>query len=72
MDERPSFSFDHTSPEFAGDPWSTYARLRRECPVAWTESHGGFWVLARYDDVYEVARDDETFSSDREDRKRHV
>jgi cytochrome P450 len=65
-DERPSFSFDHTSPEFAADPWSTYARLRRECPVAWTESHGGFWVLAGYDDVYEVARDDETFSSDRE------
>jgi cytochrome P450 len=63
---RPVFPFDHTSPEFAGDPWSTYEHLRRECPVAWTDAHGGFWVLARYDDVYEVARDDETFSSDRE------
>jgi cytochrome P450 len=65
-DERPTCTFDHTSAEFAHDPWSTYARLRCECPVAWTESHEGFWVLSRYDDVYEVARDDETFSSDRE------
>src|SRR3954447_25974380 len=66
MGERPAFPFDHTSPEFARDPWSTYERLRAECPVAWTEAHGGFWVASRYDDVYEIARDDETFSSARE------
>ncbi|WP_328354911.1 cytochrome P450 [Mycobacterium sp. NBC_00419] len=38
--------------------------LRSQCPVAWTEAHGGYWVVSRYEDVKDVARDDETFSSD--------
>lgn len=66
-DPRPTYRFDHHSSEFARDPWSTYAELRERCPVAWSDTHDdGFWVLSRYDDVFEVARDDETFSSDRE------
>ncbi len=56
-------AFDHHSRDYADDPWGAYAVLRRRCPVAWSESHGGFWLLARYDDVASVARDDETFSS---------
>ena len=55
--------FDHHSEEFAADPWSLLARLRSECPVARTPSHGGFWVLTGYDEIRQVATDDETFSS---------
>ncbi len=66
-DERPSYQFDHHSEAFARDPWSVYSELREGCPVAWSDTYDdGFWVLSRYKDVFEVARDDEGFSSDRE------
>ena len=55
--------FDHHSEEFVADPWSLLARLRSECPVARTPSHGGFWVLTGYEEIRQVATDDETFSS---------
>ena len=32
--------------------------------MAWTEAHGGYWVVSRYEDVKAVALDDQTFSSD--------
>lgn len=56
--------FDHHSPEFAADPWSVYARLREECPVAHSDAYGGFWVLSKYEDIRRVALDDHTFSSE--------
>ena len=54
--------FDHHSHDYAADPWSQYSKLRSECPVAWSEQYGGFWVVSRYEDVAAVARDDVTFS----------
>jgi cytochrome P450 len=59
--------FDHHDPAFADEeiPFAVYAALRRERPVAWTDAHGGFWVLSRYADVAQVARDDVIFSSAR-------
>ena len=59
----PVVDFDHHSAEFARDPWRTLRRLREESPVAWSERYGGFWVLTRYDDIKQVALDDQTFSS---------
>ena len=61
----PVVRFDHHSTDFAGDPWSIYDDLR-EARVAYSETYGGFYVLSRYEDVWAAARDDETFSSDRE------
>ncbi len=61
----PVVRFDHHSPDFAHDPWSIYDGLRA-ARVAYSENYGGFYVLSRYEDVWEAARDDETFSSDRE------
>src|SRR5437588_1383004 len=55
--------FDHHSPDIADDPYAVFARMRRECPVAWADSYDGFWFLTRYADVVRVARDDETFCS---------
>ena len=61
----PVVRFDHHSADFAGDPWSIYDDLRA-ARVAYSETYGGFYVLSRYEDVWAAARDDETFSSDRE------
>lgn len=55
--------FDHHSGEFAEDPWTPLAELRNTCPVAYTENHGGFWVLTGYEDIKQVATDDVRFSS---------
>jgi cytochrome P450 len=62
-DGRPRVQFDHHSDEFARDPWSVYAAARSECPVAWNDAYGGFWVLSKYEDIKQVALDDHTFSS---------
>ncbi len=37
------------------------------CPVAWSERHGGFWVISGYDQVAAAFRDWEHFSSARTD-----
>jgi len=68
MSDRPScpvVSFDHNSPEHSADPVASYARLRADAPVAWTDAHGGYWVLSDYDAVFEAARNDAVFSSGR-------
>jgi cytochrome P450 len=40
-----------------------YRRLRAECPVAHSSAYGGFWTLARYEQVRAAALDDATFIS---------
>lgn len=59
----PVVEFDHHSPVYAQNNWRIYDELRKRTPVAWTDAHGGFWVLSRYDDIADVARDDIKFSS---------
>jgi cytochrome P450 len=61
---RPTVDFDHHSSEFADNWRDATAELRSKCPVAWTDAHGGYWVVSRYEDVKRVALDDVTFSSD--------
>jgi cytochrome P450 len=63
----PVVIFDHNSQEHAQDPVGSYRTLRESTPVAWTESHGGYWVLSDYESVFDAGRDDRTFSSARSD-----
>jgi cytochrome P450 len=56
-------SFDHLSPALAASLHETLAELREREPVAWSDEHGGFWVVTRYEDVLRVAQDWRTFSS---------
>jgi len=54
-----------------GPPLELFRRLRSECPVHWTDGitefpdEDGFWSVTTADDVYEVSRDWQTFSSER-------
>ncbi|MEP9390056.1 cytochrome P450 [Mesorhizobium sp. KR9-304] len=48
---------------FVADPFGAFERLRRECPVAHSSKHGGFWLLTRYDDVRSAALDWRGFTS---------
>jgi cytochrome P450 len=55
--------FDHHSAEYARDWREINAGLRERCPVSRTAAHGGYWVLSKYADVAEAARDDARYSS---------
>lgn len=56
-------NFDPTSAEFQSNPFPTYARLREEDPLHWSEKLGG-WVATGYRDVKFVLGD-ARFSADR-------
>lgn len=43
--------FDHHRSVIDAPPETVYAELRRDCPVAWTEHHGGYWVISTYEDL---------------------
>jgi cytochrome P450 len=42
------------------DEWTA---RRAECPVSYSPNHGGFYLLTRYEDVFDVLTDTETFTS---------
>src|ERR1700744_5655527 len=51
----------------AGAPHNTFARLRREDPLSWSEMQGGqgFWSLTRHKDLYDLNRNYDLLSSAR-------
>jgi cytochrome P450 len=55
--------YDHYDPEFALDPHSTYAELRKRCPVGRSEAYGSFYVVSTYEDIDYVIHNPDTFSS---------
>lgn len=55
--------FDHESQRHAENWPAEFRSMREACPVAWTSSHGGYWVATRYRDIVAMAQDSETFSS---------
>ena len=55
-------AFDLYSPKIDADPFPYYEILREQYPCYWSES-GKLWILSRYDDIVQAARDWETFSS---------
>ena len=54
--------FDLYSPAIDADPFPAYAVLREQYPCYWSEG-ARLWILTRYDDIVQAARDWETFSS---------
>lgn len=68
MAERPHVSdwatdFDHLSDEWAADSPEILADLRQRCPVSHTERFHGVYLATLYDDIVQMARDTEHFSS---------
>jgi cytochrome P450 len=53
-----------------GPPHELFRRMRSECPVHWSDGiteypdEDGFWSVTRAEDVHEVSRDWQTFSSE--------
>jgi cytochrome P450 len=51
------------SKDGTGGWFGVHARMRQECPVAYSDDFGGFWSVFKYDDIVAVARDTDTFIS---------
>jgi len=54
--------FDLYSPEIDANPFPAYERLREQHPCYWSDS-GKFWILSRYEDVFNAAQQWEIYSS---------
>ncbi len=39
------------------------AELRARGPIVWSPHYGGHWIVTRYDEIFRILRDAETFSS---------
>jgi cytochrome P450 len=65
--DRPVVAFNHYAHRSLEESNRSWTALRRSCPVAWTESNGGHWILSDYHSVAAAFKDWETFSSARTD-----
>ncbi len=64
MDNRPTVDFDQHGADYAANSREQLANLRAQCPVAWTEAHGGFWIITKHEDILHIERHHEIFSCD--------
>ena len=55
--------FSMLDPDVNSAPWDMYAEIHKECPVYQMPETGAF-LVTKYDDLRQVLRDPETFSSD--------
>lgn len=61
--DRPSGPpYDPTQAAHRRDPYPTYARMRHEAPVFWSEQAGA-WIVSRYEDIVDVLTDAERFTA---------
>jgi cytochrome P450 len=63
LDDTKVIEFDHTSPEYAADADTIMHDIRETCPVAYTESNGGHWLITNYASFAAAMRNEQTFSS---------
>ena len=56
--------YDIFSAEFAKDPYTLWAAMRRGgCPVAHSDKGGGSWLVTKYGDIHDIVHDPVRFSS---------
>jgi cytochrome P450 len=55
--------YDLYSAEFRADPNVQFAAMRAGCPVAHTDKWGGSFMVVGYDDIRDIARDTDRFTS---------
>ena len=55
--------FDILNHDYVVQPEKTWAQLRQECPIAFTERRSRTWLPVRYQDLSEIAHDVKRFSS---------
>ncbi|MFI9536601.1 cytochrome P450 [Nocardia fusca] len=52
----PRFDFDRYGPTYRESFQAITEHMHRQCPIAWTDRHDGYWVAAGNREVFELAR----------------
>ena len=55
--------YDIFEKSYITDPFPAWDEAREKCPIAHTDRWGGSWMPTRYEDLFNIARDVEHFSS---------
>ena len=55
--------YDIFDPSYKKNPFPVWDQIRETCPVAHSERWGGSWMPTRYEDLFDIARDIQHFSS---------
>ncbi|RAY12870.1 cytochrome P450 [Actinomadura craniellae] len=58
------YHFDRHAPDYRDRAEEITRELHAQCPVAWTDTHGGHWVASGNREVFEIARSAEYISND--------
>ncbi len=64
--ERAAVEFDQHSTKYRSGFPQIGHDIRSRCPVAWTDNHGGYWVITGRDLVGELAKHPDLLSNDRD------
>jgi cytochrome P450 len=59
----PTITYDHRDDDSKTNPWPRWQHMRENQPLAYSPAYDGFYLLARYADIAEAARNTEVFSS---------
>lgn len=59
----PAIDYDFADPAVKPVLHETLAGIRAKYPIGWSDQYGGFWLLATYDDVQDVSRDHEHYTT---------
>jgi cytochrome P450 len=59
-------AFDQHSVDHARTWTEQFARIRSECPRAWTDSYGGFWIASKLEDIIGIGQRPESFTAHKE------
>jgi cytochrome P450 len=55
--------YDVHDPALAANVHERLDEIREKCPLAYSPSHGGYWIITRYEDVHDIARNFDVFSN---------
>lgn len=61
---RPIIDFAHHGPDYRANWQRMASDLHQNGSIGWSESYGGFWVVADYAAIHAIAEDYESFTSD--------
>ena len=55
--------YDIFAKDYVKDPFPIWDEVREQCPIAQTDRWGGSFMPTRYEDLFNIARDIQHFSS---------
>jgi cytochrome P450 len=60
------YHFDRHTPEYRGRFEAITEELQSTCPVAWSDTYGGHWVISAHQEVFDLARQPDLLSSEKD------